>query len=368
MKGIPIVLATCLVTIFVSPARAQTAVVLPPAPVPRPDIAGTVGWLNVNKSELTDSNDWYNRSAHGALIFGWYWSTHIKTELEVSASTKAELYAAREDFINGIRVLGPSEYDFSTRRVTLAAQYQFGENAWFHPHVATGVDVNREKIRRLDRDVFVYDPVARFSSLVHRSIRHPDAVDTHVRPFVGAGLKGYFTRRGFVRTDVRVVFAERVEEAIVRFGVGVDFRDGDPTMTRKLLALVTMLAVAGATTGCASIAAQRSRGGVLASAATDPALMASYVRQLPLGSRVRVSLSDGAVIHGTLIKADADPIVVQRRTRLPEAPLHIPLKRVTAVELEKGGGGPGRAIAIGAAAGAGAALGVLLVLAAIFSD
>lgn len=222
MKGIPIVLATCLVTLFVSPARGQTTV-LPATPVPRPDIAGTIGWLNVNKSELTDSNDWYNRSAQGALVFGWYWSTHMKTELEVSASSHAELYAAREDVINGIRVLGPSEYHFSTTRATLAAQYQFGDNAWFHPHVATGIDVNREKTERIDRDVFVYDPVARVPTLVHRSIRHPDAIDTHVRPFVAAGFKGYFTRRGFVRSDVRVVFAERIEEAIVRIGVGVDF-------------------------------------------------------------------------------------------------------------------------------------------------
>ena len=139
-------------------------------------------------------------------------------------------------------------------------------------------------------------------------------------------------------------------------------------MARKLVAFVMSLAIATATTGCASIGAQRSRGVVLASADTDPVLMASYVRQLPLGSRVRVSLSDGTVIHGTLIKADADPIAVQRRTRIPEAPLHIPLQEVRALELEKGGGGAGRAIAIGAAAGAGAALGVLLVLAAIFSD
>lgn len=106
----------------------------------------------------------------------------------------------------------------------------------------------------------------------------------------------------------------------------------------------------------------------MASADSDVAVMASYVRQLPVGSRVRVSLSDGTVIHGTLIKADSDPIAVQRRTRIPEAPLQIPLKEVRAVEPEKGGGGTGRAIAIGAAAGAGAALGVLLVLAAIFAD
>jgi hypothetical protein len=139
-------------------------------------------------------------------------------------------------------------------------------------------------------------------------------------------------------------------------------------MTRKLLAIVVSLSVATGTTGCATVAAQRSNGVVLADADADSALMASYVRQLPLGSRVRVSLSDGTVIHGTLIKADSDPIAVQRRTRIPEAPLQLPLKGVRAVELEKSGGEAGRAIAIGAAAGAGAALGVLLVLAAIFSD
>ena len=95
--------------------------------------------------------------------------------------------------------------------------------------------------------------------------------------------------------------------------------------------------------------------------------MAEYVRQLPLGSRVRVSLADGRVIHGTLMKADADPIVVQRRTRIPEAPLHIAIKDVQALELESKTGGPGRAIAMGAAAGVASALGVLLILAAIFA-
>jgi hypothetical protein len=100
----------------------------------------------------------------------------------------------------------------------------------------------------------------------------------------------------------------------------------------------------------------------------DPALMASYLRQLPIGSRVRVTLGDGKVVHGTLMKADGDPLVVQRRTRLPETPLQIQIKNVRAVELEKAGSGPGRAIAIGAAAGAGATLGVLLILAAVFAD
>lgn len=140
-------------------------------------------------------------------------------------------------------------------------------------------------------------------------------------------------------------------------------------MRRKLLALIVSLSLGWTTTGCAAATAQQPRGVVLASRDSDIALIGSYVRQLPLGSRVRVSLSDGTVIRGTLIKADGDPIAVQRHTRLPETPLQIPLNSVISVELEKRGrGGTARAVAIGVATGVGALLGVMLILAAIFSD
>jgi hypothetical protein len=57
---------------------------------------------------------------------------------------------------------------------------------------------------------------------------------------------------------------------------------------------------------------------------------------------------------------------VQRRTRIPEPPVTIPIERIRAVEIDTSGG-TGRAVAIGATAGAGAALGVILILAAIFA-
>jgi hypothetical protein len=136
----------------------------------------------------------------------------------------------------------------------------------------------------------------------------------------------------------------------------------------KKQAIALMLSVALMTAGCAAARAQGPRVSSQPSSSTaaDPDLMAHYVRQLPPGSRVRVALADGTVIHGTLMKADADPIMVQRRTRIPERPLAIAIKEVRALELEKNGGA-GRAVAIGAAAGAGAALGVLMILAAIFA-
>ena len=135
---------------------------------------------------------------------------------------------------------------------------------------------------------------------------------------------------------------------------------------RRIIALVLILATGSA--GCATARVQGSRITTLPAATTiDTDLMASYVRQLPLGSRVRVSLANGTVIRGTLMKADADPIVVQKRTRIPEAPLHIAIKDVQAVEIESKTGNPARNIAVGAAAGAAAALGVLRDLAAIFA-
>lgn len=134
-------------------------------------------------------------------------------------------------------------------------------------------------------------------------------------------------------------------------------------MRDSLLAL--LLAFSMASGGCASRAYPPGRPATRPVA--DASLMSAYVRQLPVGARVRVSLADGRTLHGTLMNA-GDPIVLLKRTRIPEAPLEIALHDVRAVEIESQGGNAGRAIAFGAAAGAASALGVLLVLAAIFSD
>lgn len=130
--------------------------------------------------------------------------------------------------------------------------------------------------------------------------------------------------------------------------------------------VAVLLSVSLATSGCAS-----SRGHAQGAPPPTPRpgadVMAAYVRQLPVGSRVRVTLADGRTLHGTLMNT-GDPIVLQKRTRIPESPVEVALDSVRAVEVESKNGGAGRAIALGAAAGAASALGVLMVLAAIFAD
>jgi hypothetical protein len=133
-----------------------------------------------------------------------------------------------------------------------------------------------------------------------------------------------------------------------------------------------LLAVTLAVPACATSRASRIPATLALPAqqpsAVDPKVMADYVRQLKVGSRIHLARTNGDEIHGILMKNDGDPLVVQRRTRIPEAPIEVPLREVLSVELEVKNGNPARTAAIGAVAAVSATLGVLLILAAVFSD
>ena len=131
-------------------------------------------------------------------------------------------------------------------------------------------------------------------------------------------------------------------------------------------AMAVVLAALVASSGCASAGA-RTRAGFPGLQPEERRLTATYVRQIPVGSRIRLRHATLGVVKGVLVQGDADPVVIQRRTRIPEPPLQVPLSEIVALELDTSSGA-GRAAAIGLATGTGAALGVFLVLVAIFAD
>lgn len=131
---------------------------------------------------------------------------------------------------------------------------------------------------------------------------------------------------------------------------------------RRILAAIICASLL--VSGCATTGAPRVQA---PATPVDPALLASYVKQLPIGARVRVDFTNGRTMKGTLMKTTDTSIVIQRRTRIPEPPDDLSLATIAAVQIETNTGGPARAAWIGAAAGAGGALAVFLVLAAIFS-
>jgi hypothetical protein len=134
---------------------------------------------------------------------------------------------------------------------------------------------------------------------------------------------------------------------------------------RKILAITVIAAML--TSGCASAAGPRM---AIAQqpAAVNTVSMADYVMRLPVGSRVRVEKVDGTSFRGTLMKATADAIVVQKNTRIPETPIEVPLAQIARVTVDGGGGAVARNVAIGVATGVGVFLGIMAILAATLGD
>ena len=135
-------------------------------------------------------------------------------------------------------------------------------------------------------------------------------------------------------------------------------------MFKRLMA--GLLCVALATTGCASSGVRTTQ--VAQAPVFDQRVMKDYVEKLPAGSRVRVEQIDGKSFRGTLMSTTPTAVVIQKNTRVPEAPMEVPIARVARITLDTPTGSTGRSIGIGIAAGIGATLGFLAILAAAISD
>jgi hypothetical protein len=199
-------------------ARAQ-----PAQPLVRADAVLTVGWLSIDNRESNPYDDWYNRIAHGGGGVGWYWTDHWKTELDAGASTEAETYGYENLVIGGLPTYVSSRVMIKSRGLALSQQYQFFRNAWFHPHVAAGLDWSWQTTREESVAATIYDPVTRQSRIVlPPGTTGPDTV-LRVRPFGAVGFKVYMTPRAFFRSDARFVVEGGLDAVLWRFGLGVDF-------------------------------------------------------------------------------------------------------------------------------------------------
>lgn len=216
------VVLAVVATVAAAPAAAQQ-VAARTVPLVRVDAHGTLGWFNAEAPGPNRYDDWYNRSLFAGAGAGWYWTDHLKTEVEIGATTEAELYSAEPVILSGRPLHVAFITRFRTTRLGIAQHYQFFRNAWFHPHLGAGVDVRWVTTERRDEPVYDYDPVTRQPRLIRERVHLPAATTRDVRPFAAAGFKAYMTQRGFFRSDVRFGLGEGVDEVVLRFGFGVDF-------------------------------------------------------------------------------------------------------------------------------------------------
>jgi hypothetical protein len=196
------------------------------APVTRSDLTVAVSWLNADKSGLSTEHydDWINRGVLASGTFGWFWTDHLKTEIEAAISGRLRRSVYDRFTVGSRQTSLESTYHFGTRRLAIGQQYQFYRNVWFHPSLTAGVDVAWEEIEQSDRILSIYDFETRQSQFNPQpEIEQPTRKEVHVRPFTSVGFKAYMTQRAYFRSDMRFVFHGGIDEVLIRFGFGVDF-------------------------------------------------------------------------------------------------------------------------------------------------
>jgi len=144
-------------------------------------------------------------------------------------------------------------------------------------------------------------------------------------------------------------------------------------MTSRSISLLLVAALA--TPGCAaSIGPRFARAPSSESvqdaerSVDDAAVWRRFATALPVGTVVRVELTDGTRVRGTLMAVDPDAVVLKPRTRLPEPARRVPFATIASIELERGGIGAGKAVVIGMAAGAATFVAFLTVMVAFLAD
>jgi hypothetical protein len=91
----------------------------------------------------------------------------------------------------------------------------------------------------------------------------------------------------------------------------------------------------------------------------------AYASELPIGATVRARTADGQRYTGALTHVDREGITIERRTRVPEAPLRIRFRQMDQLQLKENGSSVAKAIGIGIAVGAGTFFGIAMLFAAV---
>jgi hypothetical protein len=200
------------------PASAQSV------ELPRGELSGTLGTQSVGVSEngLYRGNRW-DGGFHGAASAGWYWTEHLKTEIDFGGRTKGRVYEPSAVTLNGTQTYYTTDRTFSRRTLGFAQEYQFFHNLWFHPYLGAGAHLAWERSQVHSAAAFAYDPQTRISRMVSPERTERARTKVFVEPFVQSGFKAYMTPRTFFRSDLRVAFRRGVDDVVVRFGFGFDF-------------------------------------------------------------------------------------------------------------------------------------------------
>jgi hypothetical protein len=195
-----------------------------PPQLPRADAHVVAGWQNLHRDQPQSSyNDWLNGILYGGAGAGWYWNDHLKTQVDFGAGTRASQYRYQQLVVNGVQTFESSRLRLRQSNLSIAQQYQFFRNQWFHPHVGAGVEIARETSTEDYDPVTILDNVTRTTRLAQPARTEGPDHRVLARAFGETGFKAYMTPRAFFTGDMRIMFRGGLDEVLFRAGFGIDF-------------------------------------------------------------------------------------------------------------------------------------------------
>jgi hypothetical protein len=208
-------------------AQSRPYVSLAPPDNLRWDVAAYGGRQGVNKSEIGPGwDDWYE-SASFAASAGFYWTPHLKLEVDAGRSAQADFYSV--ETVGGPELPYPytrsRRHRFTTASGSAAVVYQAFENRWFHPFVTGGVELinERQRSEALGATAAVWSGT-RIIAPALPPLAAVSEASLFARPFAGMGFKVYVSPRAFLRSDLRVSLSRSRPESVTwRAGGGFDF-------------------------------------------------------------------------------------------------------------------------------------------------
>jgi len=194
-------------------APAQTARV----PLSRADVTVSIGAFGANHDvagEPCCNRNWSSSFFKG-FGAGYYWTDHLKTEVEAAWPGATEAYGYfNTRLADGTQAFTYEEHSFRAFKVSAGQFYQFGRNSFFHPFIGGGIEITRERDENERRTQTPRELVAAEVS---------DSTTVRGRPFVATGFKTYFSDRAFFRGELKIDVGGRIDQMVWKAGFGVDF-------------------------------------------------------------------------------------------------------------------------------------------------
>ena len=220
-----IALVACLTPSIVVAQDGKQAVVVVPAGAARWDAAAHITWLGEHRPDPAIQWDRWFAVASGGGTLGYYWTSHLKTEFDISTSTEGEMYSVDPLVLPGSTTPFFLQRDHELRVTTASAGVigQFFENAWFHPFVGAGIEVVHER-EHIETSLPIGPPRDPRAPVIVPAPQAETRVTYRARPYVSIGFKAYVSDYAFIRSDVQTSWSSDGLAALAwRSGVGVDF-------------------------------------------------------------------------------------------------------------------------------------------------